>query len=71
MAFPKYLFVIEKKESDGSKFFMEYRDQTDAAEESGGTPVATYLLTAKHKLEVVRTIKFVGLKKRKRSTRRG
>jgi hypothetical protein len=57
MAFPKYLFVIEKKDSDGSKYFMEFTDQVAAAEESDNGVVANYHLLKKNKWEVVKTLK--------------
>lgn len=59
MALPKWVFVSECKDTDGSKYLNIFREQTDAAEESEGAFVGTYQLVKKNKLELQRTVKVV------------
>jgi len=48
--FPKWLFVNQQVENDGTKYFVNYEDQADAVDGDGPTQVATYQLVKVHKL---------------------
>lgn len=64
--FPKFLFVTSNKFSDGSGGWLSaHRDQIEAVEDEDKTSseVALYTLTKINRLEIVKTVRFIGLQK--------
>ena len=48
--FPNIVFVIEEKETDGTKYLSVYKTPQDAMQDDGPTLVGTYKLGGKRKL---------------------
>ena len=61
MAFPKWLFITQEKENDGSKWLATHEDQIEAVEsgDSDTTTVASYQLVKVNKLTVDKTIRHI------------